>query len=107
MATTLTIARIDTSTEDAGEAIRELRRRLSPRGNVVSPQGLARTIAAFGEPLTPQQVVERICEDVRVRGLEAVLDYTSRIDGVALDPGSVRVGQGRPRLFADDSPCAQ
>jgi histidinol dehydrogenase len=92
MATTLTIARIDTSTEDAGEAIRELRRRLSPRGNVVSPQGLARTIAAFGEPLTPQQVVERICEDVRVRGLEAVLDYTSRIDGVALDPGSVRVG---------------
>jgi histidinol dehydrogenase len=92
MATTLPIARIDTSTEDAGEAIRELRRRLSPRGNVVSPQGLARTIAAFGEPLTPQQVVERICNDVRTRGLEAVLDYTSRIDGVVLDPASVQVG---------------
>ncbi|WZO97474.1 histidinol dehydrogenase [Isosphaeraceae bacterium EP7] len=91
MATTLPIARIDTSTEDAGEAIRELRRRLSPRGDVVSPQGRARTIAAFGEPLTPQQVVERICADVQARGMEAVLDYTSRIDGVLLDPASVRV----------------
>ena len=43
----------------------ELRRQLSPRGNVVSPQGRPRTIAAFGEPLTPQQVVERICGDVQ------------------------------------------
>ena len=28
-----------------------------------------------GEPLTPQQVVERICADVQCRGLGAVLDY--------------------------------
>ena len=64
----------------------------SARGaNVVSPQGRARTIAAFGEPLTPQQVVERICADVQCRGLDAVLDYTGRLDGVALDPATVRV----------------
>jgi histidinol dehydrogenase len=58
---------------------------------VVSPQGRARTVAAFGEPLSPQQVVERICSDVRRRGLEAVLDYTARLDNVSLDPASVRV----------------
>ena len=66
---------------------------LSPRGNVVTPEGRARTIAAFGEPLTPVQVVERICSDVAARGLAAVLDYTRRLDGVALEPGTVRVSR--------------
>jgi histidinol dehydrogenase len=91
MTTTLNICRIDCACDDAREAIRELRRQLSPDGNVVSPQGRARTIAAFGEPLTPQQVVERICADVQCRGLEAVLDYTERLDGVRLGPADVRV----------------
>jgi histidinol dehydrogenase len=91
MTTTLNICRIDCASTDAHAAIRELRQQLSPRGNVVSPQGRARTVAAFGEPLTPQQVVERICADVQTRGLDAVLDYTARLDGVTLDPASVRV----------------
>jgi histidinol dehydrogenase len=64
---------------------------LSPQGNVVSPAGKARTIAAFGEPLTPEQVVVRICDDVRSRGLSAVLDYTKRLDQVTLEPAQVRV----------------
>ena len=88
---TLNINRIDCASEDAREAILGLRRQLSPRGDVVSPQGRARTMAAFGEPLTPVQVVERICADVQCRGLEAVLDYTARLDGVTLDPAAVRV----------------
>ncbi len=58
---------------------------------MVSPEGRARTIAAFGEPLAPRQVVERICADVAARGLDAVLDYTRRLDGVTLEPGQVRV----------------
>ena len=91
MTTILNISRIDCANDDAHEAILGLRRQLSPDGNVVSPQGRARTIAAFGEPLTPQQVVERICDDVNRLGLDAVLDYTRRLDGVTLDPGSVRV----------------
>ena len=91
MATTLNICRIDCASDDVREAILELRRQLSPQGNVVSPQGRARTIAAFGEPLTPQQVVERICADVQCRGLDAVLDYTAKLDGVTLDPSAVRV----------------
>src|SRR5512135_387109 len=91
MAMTLNICRIDCVRDDAREAILGLRRLLSLKGDVVSPQGRARTIAAFGEPLTPQQVVERICADVQCRGLEAVLDYTARLDGVTLSPAEVRV----------------
>jgi len=91
MSMTLNINRIDCASEDAREAILDLRRQLSPRGDVVSPQGRARTMAAFGEALTPVQVVERICADVQCRGLEAVLDYTARLDGVRLDPAAVRV----------------
>jgi histidinol dehydrogenase len=89
----LSIRRIDYASDDALAAIAELRRDLSPKGNVVSPEGRARTIAAFGEPLTPEQVVEKICADVAERGLAAVLDYTRRLDGVSLEPGSVRVSQ--------------
>ncbi|MGZ3396845.1 MAG: histidinol dehydrogenase, partial [Isosphaeraceae bacterium] len=36
---------------------------------------------------------ERICSDVAARGLAAVLDYTHRLDGVALEPGTVRVSR--------------
>ncbi|MFI5458046.1 MAG: histidinol dehydrogenase [Isosphaerales bacterium] len=89
----LQIRRIDSSTEDARQAIAALRRELSPEGNVVSPEGRARTIAAFGEPLAPRQVVERVCADVAARGLDAVLDYSRRIDGVTLEAGQVRVSR--------------
>jgi histidinol dehydrogenase len=74
------IRRIDCRRQDAADALAGLRRCLSPRGDVVSPEGRRRTIEVFGEPLSPQQVVERICTDVRERGLAAVLDYSNRID---------------------------
>ena len=88
---TLRIRRIDCASDNAERAISELREELSPKGNVVSPAGRARTIAAFGEPLEPHQVVERICDDVESRGLEAILDYGRRLDGAALDAGQLRV----------------
>jgi histidinol dehydrogenase len=91
MSTMLQIERINTAEGDARAAILALRRQLSPRGDVVSDKGRERTIAAFGEPLTPQGVVERICGDVQARGLEAVLDYTAKLDGVVLRPDQVRV----------------
>jgi histidinol dehydrogenase len=98
MTNALNIRLIDTSNADAVTAIHDLRGQLSPKGNIVSPQGRMRTIAAFGEPLTPRQVVERICEDVRGRGLAAVLDYSKRLDDATLDPQSMRVS---PRELAE------
>jgi len=82
--TTLNILRIDTSTDDVADALAALREKLSPRGDIVSEAGRRRTIEVFGEPLTPHQVVERICSDVQHRGAAAVLDYGNRLDQAQL-----------------------
>jgi histidinol dehydrogenase len=68
-----------------------LRERLSPRGNIVSESGRRRTVAVFGEPLTPGQVVERICHDVRSQGLPALLGYAERLDNATLTGDTMRV----------------
>jgi histidinol dehydrogenase len=77
-------ARIDLAAADGRERLDALRGTLMSQGEVVSPAGRQRTIDVFGEPLTPRQVVQRICGDVRSRGLDALLDYTRRIDGVVV-----------------------
>src|SRR3954463_14664813 len=87
----LKLLRIDTRAADVRQAIVDLRERLSPRGNIVSEAGRKRTIEGFGEPLSPQQVVERICDDVRKNGLPAVLDYSTRIDKAEVTPETLRV----------------
>lgn len=87
----LRLLRIDTRRDDVGRKLDELRERLSPRGNIVSDQGRRRTIEVFGAPLTPQQVVEKICEDVRTQGLDALLDYCRKLDRAELTPATIRV----------------
>jgi len=88
----LDIRRIDSRQDDIRAAMAELRRRLSPRGDVVSKAGRKLTVEVFGEPLPPVAVVERICEDVRQRGVEAVLEYSARIDKAELTAETIRVG---------------
>ncbi len=85
------IPHLDTRDASAAAALAELREKLSPRGNIVSPAGRQRTIDVFGEPLSPQQVVERICRDVREQGLAAVLDYSQKLDGAELTADALRV----------------
>ncbi|MEN6496455.1 MAG: histidinol dehydrogenase, partial [Thermoguttaceae bacterium] len=87
----LKIRRIDSRREDVQAAMAELRRRLSPRGDIVSQAGRQRTIEVFGEPLSPAQVVARICQEVDQKGLSAVLDYSARIDKAQLSPETIRV----------------
>ena len=87
----LTIPTIDCSVQDPLQALAELRRKLSPQGDVVSEAGRQRTIALFGEALAPRQVVERICNDVHQRGLDAVLEYTAKLDGKQLTLNTIRV----------------
>jgi histidinol dehydrogenase len=93
--TPLKIERIDSRSADARAALLRLRESLSPRGNIVSEAGRQRTREVFGEELTPQQVVERICRDVRESGLPAVLDYSRRIDRAELTPSTIRVEPAR------------
>src|SRR5204862_5500450 len=85
------IQRIDTRQPGAQAAIDELRAKLAPSGNVVSEAGRRKTLEVFGKPLTPSQVVERICSRVRTRGLDAVLRYTAKLDGVRLTAETLRV----------------
>jgi histidinol dehydrogenase len=87
----LTIQRIDGRRDDARAALAALRERLSPRGNIVSDEGRRRTKEVFGQELTPVQVVEKICQDVRHRGLPAVLDYSARVDKAPLAADELRV----------------
>ncbi|MEQ8788093.1 MAG: histidinol dehydrogenase [Pirellulaceae bacterium] len=87
----LTIQRIDARREDVPSALDALREKLSPRGAVVSEAGRRRTIEVFGEPLSPQQVVERICADVRRDGLAALLDYSRKLDRAELSAETIRV----------------
>ena len=76
---------------EAERLLAELRHKLSPRGDIVSPAGRQRTIDLFGEPLSPPAVVERICGDVRQNGLTSVLHYTEQLDRKTLTPATLRV----------------
>lgn len=89
----LTIPRIDTRVDSAASAIAQLREKLSPRGDIVSEAGKKRTIEVFGEPLSPEQVVRKICEDVRENGLSALLEYTQKLDRAELAADAIRVSQ--------------
>ncbi len=83
--------RIDTSQPDATAQLAALRQKLSPTGDVVSEAGRRKTIEVFGEPLSPQQTVERICGEVQSRGLPAVLEYTTKLDGADITADTLRV----------------
>jgi histidinol dehydrogenase len=91
------ITSIDCARNDAEGLIAKLRAKLSPRGDIVSETGRRRTIELFGEALSPQQVVERICREVQERGLTAVLEYGQKLDKKELTPQTLRV---QPSEFA-------
>lgn len=85
------LLQIDARHDNLECALGDLRRRLSPHGDVISEQGKHKTVEVFGELLTPQQVVERICQDVRSRGLDAVLEYGRKLDRADLTAETLRV----------------
>ena len=84
---------IDTRTPDWRAELDALRAKLGVDGDVVSDAGRAKTVELFGEPLSPAQVVVRICDDVKRGGLDAVLDYVRRLDGKNITPETVRVSE--------------
>jgi histidinol dehydrogenase len=88
---------LDATRNDPRSLLADLRRKLSLQGDIVSEAGRQRTVELFGEPLSPRQVVQRICGDVRTGGLAAVLDYTRKLDHKELTPEMLRVS---PRELA-------
>jgi histidinol dehydrogenase len=76
----ISIRKVNAENEDVISELAVLQERLSPQGDIVSPAGRRLTESVFGEPLTPQQSVERICQHVAKFGLEKVLYYTRVFD---------------------------
>jgi histidinol dehydrogenase len=94
----LKIRRIQYGSDEAAGELTALRNQLSAQGNVVSPRGRELTEKVFGEALPPQRVVERICDDVRRRGREAVFHYTEQFDKVRLNPDTLRITRSEMAL---------
>ena len=86
-----TMRRISYTAYDAADQLQQLCRQLSLQADVVSPRGRELTEQVFGQALTPAQVVDRICSDVKREGLSAVLRYTELLDKVRLTPETLRV----------------
>jgi histidinol dehydrogenase len=90
--TPLTVRRIRCADPDAGRQLEALRGQLGASAGAVSARGRELTEKVFGEALPPARVVERVCDDVRARGLPAVLHYTEQFDRVRLTAETLRVG---------------
>lgn len=84
------LQRVD-ARDGSAQVLDRLRDKLSPRGDVVSPRGKALTQKVFGEPLSPVQVVQRICDEVQGEGTAAVLRYTQALDQADLTAEGLRV----------------
>lgn len=89
----LKIRRIDCAAEQAGAFLAELRRQLSPDGDLVPESGKALTIKVFGEALSPSQSVARICHDVKREGFAAAQRYSKHFDRFDLTEKNLRVSQ--------------
>jgi histidinol dehydrogenase len=94
----LSIQRIRCGKDDADAKLAALRTQLGAQGNVVSPRGRELTVKVFGEALPPARVVERVCEDVRKRGLTALLHYTEQFDNFCLKPETLQVTRSEMAL---------
>ncbi len=88
------------TTDEAQQTILRRERALSPE--LTAPLR-ERMIALFGEALAPDAAVARILADVRARGDAALLDWTQRLDGVALT--RLRVPDGDIRAAAAALPA--
>ena len=83
----------DDQADDLAQQIDGLRAKLGVRGDIVSSESRAKTIEVFGEPLSPNQVVSKICQAVRTEGLDAVIHYTRQLDRADITPDTIRVEQ--------------
>ena len=79
------------SRAEADPAIEALRRRLEVFEKESSARAAVLTRKVFGQALPPAAVVERIVNDVRQRGDDAVVEYTLKLDNAILTPDMFRV----------------
>ncbi|MEM9643351.1 MAG: histidinol dehydrogenase [Planctomycetota bacterium] len=98
------LTRVD-ARQGSADILQQLRDKLSPSGDVVSPRGRALTEEVFGEALSPVKVVQRICEDVQADGTAALIRYSDALDKAGLAADELRVPASdleRAHAEADD-----
>jgi histidinol dehydrogenase len=69
---------------DVKKARATLLKRTPPETQEISPWLKQKIAAAFGQPMSLQEVVEHVLSKVRARGDQALLDFEWRLDGVKL-----------------------
>ena len=84
----LKIRRIDTSNPHAARQLAALQNPFADQAHVVSGANKKLSQQAFGEALPPVKAVEKICTDVRNKGMSALLHYTEAFDKVRLTRSS-------------------
>jgi len=87
----LKLRRIDLTANNANSQLAKLRSQFRLDSEIVTPAAKKLTQAVFGESLSPGKAAERVCLDVRDRGLPAVLKFTEQFDKVKLKPDGIRV----------------
>ncbi|MFN9594497.1 MAG: histidinol dehydrogenase [Pirellulaceae bacterium] len=97
MDSSLALVQIDARGPLQQEAWSRLWKRWVGEGQVVSQRSRDLTMAVFGEPLSPQQVVERICGEVRREGSEALVRYSQKLDRSDRPVDQIRVPIDRLR----------
>ncbi len=76
---------------DLADALSALSAKLGFSRGMSSPDADERTLAVFGEPLSPLEAVRRILSEVRENGDKAVVAYTRKLDGATLTAETLRV----------------
>ena len=83
----------------------KLQRKLSVLEGIVSRSGKAQTITAFGESMSPADVVARIVQDVAQKGDSALLKYTELLDKRKLRRDELRVDPDEIKNAAAEAPA--
>lgn len=89
--TALKIRRIDCNEVAAAKQLNILRDKFIHRADVVSAASKKLTQTVFGKPLTPAEVVDRVCADVKAKGFSAVQKYTEAFDKANITARTLKV----------------
>lgn len=87
----LKVRRIDLTANNSAAQLAKLRTQFRLDSEIVSGAAKKLTQVVFGESLSPMRAVERICLDVRDKGLPAALKFTEQFDKVKLKADGIRV----------------
>lgn len=79
------------SAPKAIEKLVELHSKLSPKGDVISEGARRITMEVFGKELPPNDVVRIVCNEVRDKGLESLLEFTRHLDNPDIYAKNLRV----------------